>query len=389
MKKFLSVTLAFTATLLILSACSAVKTQTAATPTAQAASGLIAEGSLLPVKALDQSFTVAGRVAEVLVKDGDSVQSGAVLARLGNSANAQLALAQAEQEAIDAQQALDNVKNSNAASTNAELTLAQAQTAYNTALGNYWNRNKTQGSTDLITVTRAKLQLLDNQIGDLQDNYNNMAELSDSDTKKTQTLQNLSQARIDRAALQKQLNYYETNPDAQEVQTLKAKLDVAKTNLEDAQRTYTRMQNGIDPNTLASAQARVDTATASVASAQSALDALELKAGMSGTVVDINLLPGQQISAGQTLMSVADFSQWVVETDNLTEAEVVNLKVGQKVEVVLDALPDVPLAGEVTHINNRFEVKRGDVTYTVTVTLTQTDPRMRWGMTAAVKFGQN
>ena len=156
MKKFLSVTLAFTATLLILSACSAVKTQTAATPTAQAASGLIAEGSLLPVKALDQSFTVAGRVAEVLVKDGDSVQSGAVLARLGNSANAQLALAQAEQEAIDAQQALDNVKNSNAASTNAELTLAQAQTAYNTALGNYWNRNKTQGSTDLITVTRAK-----------------------------------------------------------------------------------------------------------------------------------------------------------------------------------------------------------------------------------------
>ena len=50
-------------------------------------------------------------------------------------------------------------------------------------------------------------------------------------------------------------------------------------------------------------------------------------------------------------MTVADFSSWVVKTDNLTEVDVVNVKVGQKVEIVLDALPDVTLTGEVTHIN--------------------------------------
>ena len=83
---------------------------------------------------------------------------------------------------------------------------------------------------------------------------------------------------------------------------------------------------------------------------------------------------------------MADYSTWVVKTDNLTETDVVNLAVGQKVEVVLDALPEVTLSGEVTHINARFEEKRGDITYTVTILLSQTDPQMRWGMTAAVSF---
>ena len=54
--------------------------------------------------------------------------------------------------------------------------------------------------------------------------------------------------------------------------------------------------------------------------------------------------------------------------------------------MTLDALPDVTLKGEVTNINARFEEKRGDITYTVTVLLTETDPLMRWGMTAAVRF---
>jgi len=65
---------------------------------------------------------------------------------------------------------------------------------------------------------------------------------------------------------------------------------------------------------------------------------------------------------------------------------VVNLKVGQKANIVFDALPGKTLTAEVTHINQLFEEKRGDITYTVTLALTQTDPALRWGMTAAVRF---
>jgi len=65
---------------------------------------------------------------------------------------------------------------------------------------------------------------------------------------------------------------------------------------------------------------------------------------------------------------------------------VIAVTVGQAVEVVLDALPEVTLEGQVSQINQRYEEKRGDITYTVTVTLSETDPQMRWGMTAAARF---
>jgi multidrug resistance efflux pump len=62
------------------------------------------------------------------------------------------------------------------------------------------------------------------------------------------------------------------------------------------------------------------------------------------------------------------------------------VKVGQKVSVSLDALPGQALSGEVTDIKRLYEEKRGDITYTVSAVLNQTDPQMRWGMTAAVQF---
>jgi hypothetical protein len=49
-------------------------------------------------------------------------------------------------------------------------------------------------------------------------------------------------------------------------------------------------------------------------------------------------------------------------------------------------LPDVTLNGTVTQIASVFEEKRGDVTYTVKVLLKDTNPSIRWGMTAAVTF---
>jgi multidrug resistance efflux pump len=240
----------------------------------------------------------------------------------------------------------------------------------------------------MIAGAQAKLTILDQKIADLAKTYANQAELADSDVKKAQTLQDLSQARVDRVNLKNLLDYYSTNPDNLDVQTLKAKLDLAKANLDEATRVWSRIQNGIDPNELASAQARVKTANAAVASAQSTLNAQQLSAGMAGTVVDTNVLPGQQVSAGQTLLSVADYSSWIVQTDNLTETDVVNVHLGQEVQIMPDALPNMTLKGKVTHIDNRFALVNGDITYVVTVTLEQTDPRIRWGMTVAVKFVQ-
>jgi multidrug resistance efflux pump len=314
MKKLSLPLILFTTALLGLTACSPKAAQPTAEPAATQADTLIAEGRLLPANSLDLSFSVPGQVAEVLVKDGDSVTVGQVLARLASAPEAQTALARARQEELAAQQALDALKNSAGV--------------------------------------------------------------------------NLTQGRLAVIAAQKALDTAQSRYDADKSDENQAKLDAANAQLKLAEETQAKLEvgGGIDPDLLAAGEARLESAKASVGGAQAALDALELKAVMAGTLVDMTLQAGQRVTAGQPVMTVADFSSWVVKTDNLTEAEVVAVKAGQKVKVTLDALPAQSLAGEVTHINARYEEKRGDITYTVTAVLGQADPQMRWGMTAAVQF---
>ena len=141
-----------------------------------------------------------------------------------------------------------------------------------------------------------------------------------------------------------------------------------------------------DPDDLASAQARLNAAETGLAAAQAALDDIELTAPFSGSIVDLNIKVGEQVGPGAPVALLADFSQWQVETDDLTEIEVPDIFVGQKVTVTPDALPDLELSGTVEYISDLFEEKRGDVTYTARIILDESDPRLRWGMTVVVVF---
>lgn len=199
---------------------------------------------------------------------------------------------------------------------------------------------------------------------------------------------NLAQSQIEAILAAKSRTTKLQNYNASGSRESKARLDEATGEMEIAEERFSRIEenDGLDPDRMNTLEAQVAATTANVASAQEALDARELTAALSGTVTDIRVIPGQRVESSEVVMAVADFSDWIVETDNLTEIDVVDIEVGQTVSVTLDALPDVTLSGKVTNINARFEEKRGDITYTATVLLTETDPRMRWGMTAAVRF---
>lgn len=298
-----------------LTACSTADAETAATPEPVIPEVVtIAEGRLLPVNWLDQSFTLPGTVESVLVSNGEQVKAGQPLVVLVESPEALTAVARAEEEVLAAQQARD------ALIAGADLSLAQSE----------------------LRAFNAR-EALD----DAQANYN--------------------------------ANASEKN---------RIQLDIAAASLALAEAELTRVQdgNGIDTDVLNSAEARLASAKAALASAQWVLNAHVLTANMAGTVVDLDLQPGQQVAAGAPVVAIADLSQWVVLTDNLTEFQVSALSTGDQVEVVLDAMPGVKLTGEVVRINARYAEKRGDITYTVTIALNENDPAMRWGMTAAVNF---
>lgn len=203
-------------------------------------------------------------------------------------------------------------------------------------------------------------------------------------------VENLAEAQIEAILAGKRRTTRLNNYNASGSRESLARLNEATGEMDRLQALFERIEanDGLDPDEMNTLEARVSSTTANVESAKEAIDALNLRAAMNGLVTDLDLAVGQEVSPGEVVLAVADFSEWIIETDNLTEFEVVKISEGQEVDVTLDALPDVHLKGEVVEINERFEEKRGDITYTATILLNETDPLMRWGMTAAVDFSE-
>jgi multidrug resistance efflux pump len=116
------------------------------------------------------------------------------------------------------------------------------------------------------------------------------------------------------------------------------------------------------------------------------MDNLDLKAPFSGTVVEVNVDPGQLIGIDTWAVLVADFSEWYVETNDLNEQEVVKISMDQGAAISPDALPDLQLSGVVTEISDKFNLQAGDVLYKVRLRVEQPDPRLKWGMTVETTF---
>ncbi|MRR30148.1 HlyD family efflux transporter periplasmic adaptor subunit, partial [bacterium] len=355
MKKLPVIVLLIVTASLVLTACSA-KTNEESTPAPVSTQNqtLIAEGSLQPINSLVHSFSVSGQIEEVLVKNGDMVKAGQALARLKDSPAAKLALENAQAEALAAQQAYDQLLSSK------DLTLAQAQLAVANAKKDFDKVSANQvvqgqarqTNQDVINAARAAVTLAQDKVKTAEEKYNDYPETPDSDPLKAAALSTLSNARLNLEQAKLNLNNYINPPNAQDLSISNAEVALAKAKYEDAQRQLEKLQNGANSNELDMAKARLDSANSAVVNAQNQIDALTLTANIAGTIVDLTLQPGQKVAAGETAVVIADYSNWVVKTDNLTETEVTTITTGQKANVILDALPEKTLQGEVTYINS-------------------------------------
>jgi HlyD family secretion protein len=330
---------------LLFTSCSApgnaATTTPKAIPTVIADNTIIAEGRVEPLRDAEIAFNASGVVSEVLVAEGEAVQQGQPLIRLGDQSDTQYAAAQLE--LVSAQKALNDLLNASGADlAQAVIDLKQAKEDYDKAddyLRYLQNSRKVpQSETKLFLETKRNSWMY---------------------VYKTKTFRG----------------------PAPEDWIIEAQNDLAlkKAKLDAAQRTYDRMKDGADADQLAVLQARLDAAQAGVA-------AFEVTAPFDGVVADMTAKQGGSINAGESAVTIADFSSWLVKTTDLTEIDVVKLAEGQPVTITLDALPEVELKGKILYIGQTYAENQGDIVYEVTVLLTDTDPAMRWGMTAAVKF---
>ncbi len=322
-------------------ALAACGTSATATPEAAAipapANAVIAEGHLVPVRDATLSFQARGTVREVRVEIGEEVKAGDVLARLGGQSDA--AFAAAQLELVRAQQSLDTLReSSDTMRAKAWIALRDAETLYEDALDLYDAMVSGDYEYDRIVYTTIRGM-------------------------RVPTMETVTVGEVDE----------ETLADA------KADMELKKALYDDAQRAYDRLKNGPDEDQLALLEASLEAAKANVA-------AFAVIAPFDGTVMDVNVVVGEQVGPELWAVKVADTSAWYVETSDLTELEVVRIKVGQAVSILPDALSEVEMTGVVETISQAFTMQGGDILYKVKIRLVEIDPRVLWGMTVEVTF---
>lgn len=375
---------------LIIAGCS--QSQSSATPAdstvtpVAVANTITAEGHLEPITSTWLSFQANGRVEKVLVKEGDKIKAGQALVQLEGSEKAQAELTAAQSAQFQAQQILNDAKESGSMKAAAELAVANAQRAYNNALNNYWDRNDPQGTEEQRALYEAKVTMAQDKVDTLQDRLDGMGEVEDSDVGKAKVIADLNQAKIDLDNIKKLRDYYNDQPDSVDVSILQGELDVAKGKLDDAIRDLDRLKDGPGKESLAALQSAADAAQAQAEEAQWAYDQLVLTAPYDGTFVQCDLSEGEFVSVGQKVALVADFSKWLVETDDLDENETAQIDPSQPVLITADALPGAEFNGIVDHISQFYTDKNSDILYTAKVRLDSSDERLRWGMTLQLEF---
>ena len=133
------------------------------------------------------------------------------------------------------------------------------------------------------------------------------------------------------------------------------------------------------------ADSRVLQARARLAITQAELARSVLRAPFQGTVVALGIGPGELVQPATVVLTLADLDRFQIETTDLSERYVNEVKVGQAVAVAIDAL-NTEFAGTVIMISPLAETVSGDIVYKVTVEFDEQPAGLRWGMSAEVSI---
>lgn len=315
------------------------------------------------------SIKTAGIIDEVLVEEGDQVEKDQLLVQLKGDEDFQAMATAARLELISAQQALDTLYD------NADIQRANSFRAVNDAnnevrdaryqLDNFIVSTRLSGFNVLQAVeeTRKALEAAQAEY----EPYKYKSELN-------KTREDLKE-KVDDA----QADYDE----AVRWLTYELRVQEAEARLKKALEDYEVLKDGPDPDDIALAEARLDNAKASLASAEARLADLQVKALFAGAVAEVYVRVGEWVSPGQPILVLADLNHLRVETTDLNEIDVARVRTGDTVKVTFDALPDVVVNGKVRKIAPKASQGSG-VNYTVVIELDTIPEALKWGMTAFV-----
>lgn len=193
-----------------------------------------------------------------------------------------------------------------------------------------------------------------------------------------QAQRKLAEANLEKAELdfRRQKGLYDRNLTSQEA------YDAARVNYNVQTAQYESAQNTVEQYQAQLKQARDE------------LDKTTIKAPMSGVVTALyaeegeNVIVGTMNNPGTVILVISDLSEIEVKAE-VDETDVGFVKLGQKVDIELDAFPDTTFRGIVTEIGSSAQVQgmttqEQVVNFIVTILLQDEVPSIKPGMSATV-----
>ena len=363
-------------------------------PTADAPPAV--EGRLEPRRYVELSVLQPGRIEALLVKEGDRVEEGSVLLRLDSYDGYASAVAAAELEYVLARQAVDDLHRTAAVSlADATLTREQAEKSRALAADRLASLQRSKNRSR-IDQAKANLLLAEKRLADDREDLRKAQRKYDKRRDIIWKFVNRRQFRLLLTVMEKGVAYSERRYvdakkkyedllaplDEIDLALARSELALADARLRQAEQERLKWLDGPDADKLEPANARLSAAEAGLAAARSAMQGAEIVSPIAGTLVDLNVKQGESAISGQPLAVVADLSQWIVQTQDLGEDEVVHLQPGEHFSLALDAYPDARLDGVVETVSQYYTEEEGDVFYHARIGLEPSDLPLLWGMTA-------
>jgi len=333
--------------------------------------GVTASGVVSPAQEAQLVFSLGGKIKTVNISVGDLVEAGQVLVEMEGQEQLEAAVSSAQYELDKAQQAIDDL------TAEAETRRIQAmkdiisfEKAVRDAQYALDNFTVPTNQADLNTV--AALNLMKERLDNARTAFEPYKFRPFSDPTREDLKDALDEAQAAYNAAVRRLQY-------------EYDLEVVEAQLRSALEDYEILSAGPNPGELKLAEARLSNAQNQLAAAQAALRQLTLTAPFAGTVGDVKIHSGEWVIPGQAILSLVDLAHLRVETTDLSELDIPDIKIGQQAVVVIKALGK-EINGQVIQIWPLANSIGGDVVYKTIVELESLPEGLREGMSAEVQF---
>lgn len=295
-------------------------------------SGVLRASGNIEMTDAEVSFKIAGRVAERLVSEGETVKAGQIVARLDTSELTQeVALRKAEVRA-------------------AEAALAE-----------------------LVTGSRPE-------------------EIAQAEAVVRRTQADVARARADLKRLK--TLYERDNVSVQDYDAAKTVVAVTEAKLREAQEQLRLVQKGPRIEKIERSRAQLEQAKEALALAETRLSYATLTSPLTGLVLSHNIEPGEFVAAGTPIVTVGDLEHvWL--RAYVDETDLGRVKVGQAARVTTDTYPDKGYEGRVSFIASQAEFtpksvqtekERVKLVYRIKITIANPEMELKAGMPADARI---